>query len=245
MSGFPRIVALAEERGLPFGEMISRGEVEFEAREKVWKRVESAHFPLFEGMRVRTGEGVAFVALTDDSQIEVGHDSLFALQGEGQFHLARGQVSFRIPAGVERLFRVGELFIAKPYPIQASKSPLLVSPRSEETVGSATLHSNGALTVRGVRGPLSIQNQDRVVLASISPGESVTMPSTLTSGDQGVMLAQAGTWFGSSGSGPLGFESWNMFWLSAAAGAAVAVGIGFAAYAIYEDDDDDIIIVSP
>ncbi len=221
--------------------MISRGEVQFEAREDVWQKVESAHFPLFRGMRFRTGEGVAFVALAKKAQIEVGHNSLFYLQDDGQFHLSRGQVSFRIPPGAEFILRVGEFVITKPYPIHASQSPLLVSPGSEETVGSITIDSDGSLTVRGVRGPLSIQNLDRVVLASISPGESVTMPSAIGSGEQGVMVAQAGGPFGGAGGGPMGFQSWTAFLLAAAAGTTVAVGLGVAIAEAADDDDDDVV----
>jgi len=50
----------------------------------------------------------------------------------------------------------------------------------------------GSVTVAGILGPLSIENRDRGVLALVSPGESVTIPSVTVSGDQKRMLAQVG-----------------------------------------------------
>ena len=189
--GFPKMTAVAKERGLPIGEMISRGEVKFEARQNVWKKVEPSHFPVFQGVRIKTEKGLALIALVNDSQIEVGQDSLFSFQHSDQLHIFQGGVSFRIPSGAEMSFRVGNLSIGKSLPLEATKSPL-ISPRSEETIGSITLHPNGSVTVKGIRGHLSIQNQDRIVLAAISPRESVTIPSTTASGEQRPMVAQVG-----------------------------------------------------
>jgi hypothetical protein len=47
MNGFPGAIAQAKEIGLPIGEMVSRGEVKFEVRDKVWKNVDLSHFPIF------------------------------------------------------------------------------------------------------------------------------------------------------------------------------------------------------
>ncbi len=69
------------------------------------------------------------------------------------------------------------------------------------------------------------------------------MPSTTGSGEQGVMVAQAGELFGGAGAGPMGFESRTAFLLTAAAATTVAVGIGFGIAEIYDDDDDDDVVV--
>lgn len=243
MSGFPRVVAEAEERGLPIGQMISKGEVKFEARENVWRKVASAHFPIFEGMQFKTENGMAFIALDNKSQLEVGENSLFSVQETDQFHLFQGQVSFRIPAGAELTLRVGELSIGKPHPMHATKSPLLVSPESVETVGSITLHSNGSVSVKGIRGPLSIENEDRAVLASITPEESVTIPSTTALGEHRVILAQAGEPFEEEPGiePPFGLESWAWVWVPVGL-AAIAIPVVIIAA---EDDDDDVFVVPP
>ncbi len=132
-------------------------------------------------------------------------------------------------------FRVANLSIGKPLPLHAAKDPL-VSARSEETVGSITLHPHGAVTVKSIRGPLSIQNQDRVVLAALSPKESVTIPSATASGEQGQMLAQVGEY-------PTGTalteEFWGLStttWMIIGVAAVLATGVGI--YLAVEDGDD-------
>ncbi|NWF92531.1 MAG: hypothetical protein HXY46_06410, partial [Syntrophaceae bacterium] len=42
MNGFPMASVEARENLLPIGEMVSKGEVKFEARENVWRKVESS-----------------------------------------------------------------------------------------------------------------------------------------------------------------------------------------------------------
>jgi hypothetical protein len=191
MSGVPSVTA--DTTGdLPFGEMISQGVVQFEAREDVWKEVESIHFPLFHGVRIRTGKGRALIVLGNYSQIDVGPDSLFSFQEMNQFHLLRGQVSFRVPSGADLVFRVGELSIGRVYPMQVSEGSVQLASEQSEIVGSMALRSNGSVTVAGILGPLSIENRDRAVLAVVSPGESVTIPSVTVSGQQKRLLAQVG-----------------------------------------------------
>jgi hypothetical protein len=234
--GFTRMAADAAERGLPMGEMISRGEVKFEARENVWKTVEPFHFPIFQGVRIKTGKGQALVVLSSDSQIEVGQNSLFSFQHGGQFHLFQGRVSFRIPSDTELTLRAGNLSIGKPTPLEAAKTPL-ISPGAKETVGSIALHPNGSVTVRSIRGPLSIQNQDRVVLAAISPRESVTIPSVTASERQEIMVAQVGEY-------PTGEALTEEFlglstttWMVIGLAGVAAVGAGIAIAASGDDDD--------
>jgi hypothetical protein len=189
--GFPRMASEAKERNLPAGEMICNGEVKFEARENVWKRVEPSHFPIFHDVKFKTEKGQALLALTNGTQVETGQNSLFSLQHDDQFQLFQGRISFRIPSGAHMGFRVGNLFVQKAPSLHAAKTPL-VSRGDQETVGSITLHSNGALTLTSIRGSLSIQNQDRGVVAALSSRESMTIPSATVSGEQGVMVAQVG-----------------------------------------------------
>lgn len=239
-SGFPRMAAEATESGLPIGEMISNGQVKFEARENVWKKVEPIHFPVFQGVRIKTDKGLALIALSNGSQIEAGQTSLFSFQHDDQFHLFQGAVSFRIPSGTEMSFRVANLFIGKSLPLRAAKGPL-VSARSEETVGSITLHPNGAVTVKSLRGSLSIHNQDRVVLAALSPKESVTIPFVTASGEQRQMLAQVGEYpTGTAATEELLGLS-NTTWMVIGLAVVVAAGVGII-LAVSDDDDHDFLV---
>jgi hypothetical protein len=238
--GFSRMAAEAKEGGLPIGEMISRGRVKFEARENVWKRVDPSHFPIFQGVKIKTEKGQALVVLANNSQIEAGQDSLFSFQHDDQFHLIQGRVSFRIPPDATMSLKVANLSIGKSLPLQAAKDPL-VSPRSEETVGSIALHPNGAVTVKNFRGPLSVQNQDRVVLAALSSKESVTIPSVTASGEQRQMVAQTGEYPTGEALTEefLGLSTWT--WMVISLAAVVAAGVGIT-LAVSGDDDDRVII---
>jgi hypothetical protein len=48
ISDFPGTSTQAKDAKFPIGEVISRGGVRFEARENVWKSIDSSHFPVFE-----------------------------------------------------------------------------------------------------------------------------------------------------------------------------------------------------
>jgi hypothetical protein len=153
-------------------------------------------------------------------------------------------------------FRVANLSIGKFLPLQATKSPL-VSPRSEETVGSIALHPNGAVTVKSIRGPVSIQNQDRVVLAALSPKESVTIPFVTASGEQRQMVAQVGEYptgealteefLGLSNTALteefLGLS--NTAWMIIGLAAVVAAGVGITLAVSGDDDHDFLVPTSP
>ena len=238
--GFPKMLAEAKEGGLPIGEMISRGEVEYEARENVWKTVEPSHFPIFQGVKIKTGKGMALIVLANESHIEVGQNSLFSFQQNDQLHLSQGTISFRIPSGAEMSCRVEGLAIGKSPPLEAARSPL-ISPRSEETVGSIARHPNGAVTVKSIKGPLSVQNQDNVVLAALSSKESVTIPSITASGGQRQMVAQVGEEYPTGEAVTeelLGLSKTTWLFIAIAAVALVGGGI---AYVIIEEDDDEFI----
>ena len=71
---------------------------------------------------------------------------------------------------------MGDLTVIKSKSLQASKNPSAVSPDSEATIGSISVHSNGAVTVKSLRGFLSVLNQERVVLAALSSEDTVPNP---------------------------------------------------------------------
>jgi len=248
-SGLPRVVADAKERDLPIGEMISSGKVTFEARKNVWKRVEPSHFPIFQGVKMQTDKGHALIVLTNDSQVEVGENSLFSLQPDNQFHLFRGRLSFRIPPRVNLNFRVGNLTIGKPRRMQAARD-LVFPPKNQEAIGSVVVRPNGAVTVKSARGPLSVQNQESVVLAALSSNESITIPSATAFGDTEQVVAL--------GSDPaadmyptgkaateelLGLSTKT--WMLIALAATALVGGGLAWYAAGSDDDEEVIPYTP
>jgi hypothetical protein len=192
MNGFPRIVAEAAERGFPIGEMVSKGEVNFEARENVWKKVEPSHFPVFQGVKIKTEKGLAAIALGDNSQIEVGQNSLLSFDQNDRLNLSQGGINFRISPSAELNFKIGNLLVTKSRSLQASKGPIVASPKNEETIGSISIHSNGSATVKSIRGQLFILDQERAVLASLSSQDSVTIPSTTVKSTPKSRVAQAG-----------------------------------------------------
>jgi hypothetical protein len=191
-NGVPGIVAGTKEKSLPIGEMVSRGEVRFEMKENVWKSVEPMHFPVFKGVKIKTEEGVSVIALANRSRIEVGQRSMISFKQDDQLSLFQGGFNFRIPPSAEVSFKIGSLTIMKSRHLQAAKDGNVASAKSEETIGSMSMHSNGSLTVKTVQGELSILDQEYIVLASLPQKETLTIPSAIVSGKQRVMIAQAG-----------------------------------------------------
>ncbi len=88
MNGFPKMVAEAKEMNPPVGEMVSRGEVRFEARQNIWEKVEPSYFPVFQGVKIKTEKGSAAIALANTGQIEVGPNSLFFFDQMDRFILS-------------------------------------------------------------------------------------------------------------------------------------------------------------
>jgi hypothetical protein len=191
-SGFHAMVAEAKEMGRPLGEMVSRGEVKFESRKAVWKNVELSQFPIFPGVRIKTEKGVSLITLEGNRRIEVGENSLLSFDRNDQMHLTQGTIVFRLPSTAELSFKVGSLTVVQSKPLQASKNPSADPPKSEATIGSISVHSNGAVTVKSLQGSLSILNQERVVLAALSSRDAVTLPSVTGKAPPKVMVAQAG-----------------------------------------------------
>jgi hypothetical protein len=223
MNGFQRMVAEAKEMEVPLGEMVSKGEVKFEARENVWKKVESSHFPIFQGTRVKIEKGSAIVTHSNNSQIELSQNSFFSFEQKDQLILFQGSVGFRLPSSSDINFKVGKISIIKDRALQAGKGTY--SPLKEEvTMGSISIHSNGSATIKAIQGKLSILNQDQVVLAALSSNESVTIPSTTVGGKQPVMVAQVPPAAG--GAGIFGVTGTGLAAAGAAVGIGIAVGVG-------------------
>ena len=220
------MVAEAKEVDRPIGEMLSRGEVKFESRENIWKKAEPSHFPVFRDVKIKTEKGSAAIALGNNCQIEVGPNSLFFFDQIDRLNLSQGGINFRISSSAELNFKIGNLLVTKSRSLQASKGPIVASPKNEETIGSITIHSNGSVSIKSTQGQLFILNQDRVVLAALSSQDSVTIPSIAVEGSHPVMVAQAGEAAagGETGGGAfLGISTWG--WIGIIGGAAVVGGI--------------------
>jgi hypothetical protein len=228
------MIAEAKGKGIPLGEMVSNGEVKFEARENVWKGVEPSQFPLFQGTKIRTEKGLALVTLSNDSQIEVSPNSLFSLDQEGRFVLSQGSIEFRIPSASEISFKVGQLSISKSRVLQAAKGFSAVPARSEETIGSISIHTNGSVTIKSAQGKLTVTNQDQIVLASLSSKDSITIPSSAIGVKPPVMVAQVGDI--SAGGG--GLRKAGGLLLLAGGGLVAAVGIAYAIHELTESECD-------
>jgi hypothetical protein len=230
-NGFHRMIAEAREIGRPLGEMVSRGEVKFESRKAVWKNVEPSQFPIFQGVKIKTEKGASLMTLEGNSQIEVGGNSLLSFDRDDQICLTQGVINFRLPSTAELSFKVGDLTVIRSKSLQASQNPPAVSSDSEATIGSISVHSNGAVTVKSLRGSLSVLNQERVVLATLSSKDTVTLPSAATKGPSNVRVAQAGATTAPGAEAEpwefLGLTTW--WWVGIAVltvGAGVGIGFG-------------------
>jgi len=220
MDGFQIVGAAAKDKGIPVGEMVSKGEVKFEARSNVWKETEPFHFPIFQGTKIKTDKGSAIITLENNSQIQVGPNSLFFFDQNDQFVLTQGNIEFRIPSSSETNFKAGNLSIMKSRTLQAAKSPSVSATKDEDTMGSISIHSNGSVTVKNIQGRLSVLNQDRVVLAALSSKDSITIPSIAAVAPSKVMVAQAP----GGDSSPPGTNEGS---LGLSTGAWVGIGGGF------------------
>lgn len=228
MSGFPGVFAEAKDKGVPVGEMVSKGEVKFEARENVWKGVEPSHFPLFQGTKIKTEKGLALVTLSNDSQIEVSPYSLFSAEQNDQFLLSQGSIEFRIPSTSEINFKVGNLSILKSRTLQAAKGFSVAPQSDEETIGSISIHGDGSVTVKSVKGKLTIMNQDQVVLAALSSKESITIPSTTVGVKPPVMVAQVAETVAAGTGTIFGVSATTVVLVVAGAAAVTGIAVGIS-----------------
>jgi hypothetical protein len=236
------MVAKAKETNPVIGEMISRGEVKFESRQNVWKIVEPSHFPIFEGIKIKIGKGASIITLENNSQVEVGQNSLLSFDRSDQIGLIEGTVDFRFPPTAELSFKVEGLTVIKHRSLQASKNPVPVSPNGEDTIGSISVHPNGAITVKSIRGSLAVLNQGRVILAALSPENTVTLPSATVKVPPRKMLAQAGKKtinLDPKSSNFLGIPDWG--W--AAIVTAVGITASIVVIAATNDGDGDRVAI--
>lgn len=240
VNGFHSMAADANQNAIPIGQMISRGGVKFEIRQNAWEKVETP-FPVFEGMKIRTEKGEAVIALTEKTRIEIGSDSVFCFDQRDRLNLLQGKINFRTEPELDLRFKVGNLSILKSYPLQTSATPY-VAPAKEEAIGSVHLHPKGSVTVKSTQGTLYITNQDQVVIASVSMGESMTVPSVITSSKSPMKLAKAGNPEPVEQPGTLSeLSAWEWGALSVF-GAYLVTLIAVAAS---EDDDEELIPVCP
>lgn len=240
---FPRLIAEANQN-IPVAQMVSRGGVKFAAKENSWEKVETP-FPVFEGMKIRTEKGEAVLALAEKTRIEIGSDSLFYFDQRDQFNLLQGKVSFRIQPDVQLRFKAGNLWISKSYPLQSAKGPSPVLTKDKEFAGSILMHSKGSVTVKSVQGSISVSSDDGALLASLSTGESVTLPSVVVRSKSPTLMANAEPkWT----EGPIEEEGWlglsTWTWVGIAA-AAVIVGVIVGISASGGDGDHDEVPVCP
>jgi hypothetical protein len=200
--------------------------VKFEARENVWKKVETSHFPIFKGTRVKTESGHAILTLPDNGRIEVNPRSLFSFDKEGRLILTEGSIKFHLPMTSGVNFKIGNLSIIKTRTLQAAKGNSISSPAESLVTGSLSIHPNGSITVKSFEGKLNVLNQDHVLLAAVSKNDSVTIPSVTVSGPSRVMVAQAGetatTATGTTGDF-LGISTWGWVGIIGAAAAVIVI----------------------
>jgi hypothetical protein len=177
-------------------------------------------------MKIRTEKGEAVLALAEKTRIEIGSDSLFYFDQRDQFNLLEGKISFRIQPDVPLRFKVGNLWISKSYPLQTAKGPSVFLMKDKEFAGSILMHSKGSVTVKSTQGSLHVTSQDGVVLASLSTGESITLPSVVAGSKPPIMAANAeptSTTAPAEEGGFLGLSTWA--WVGIGVGVAAIAGI--------------------
>jgi hypothetical protein len=229
VSGFHAMVAQANET--PIGQMLPNGEVKYEARENLWKKVD-APLPIFQGMKIKTEKGTAVIALSERTQVELGPNSLFSFAEIDRLDLLQGNIDFRIQPNSTLRFKVGKLWVVKSHPLQTARDTSVISTKNEVAMGSITVHPKGSVTVKSIQGPLYVITEDRIVLSALSTKESVTIPST-TAGSQGnTRIASNGTTELLEEASPeewefLGLNTWT--WVGIGALTAVGAGVAIAA----------------
>jgi hypothetical protein len=244
VNGFHGMVSEAGQKTVPVAQMISRGGVKFEVRENAWQKVETP-FPVFEGMKIRTEKGEAVLALAEKTRIEIGSDSLFYFDQRDQFNLLQGKINFRMEPEHDLGFKVGNLRISKLYPLQAVKISSTPLPGDKGSLGTIMIHPSGSVTVKSVQGPLCVRNQDGQVLASLSSGESITLPSVAAGSKPPIMAANAEPGRTGGPSEEKVLVKWETWAGIVAAVGVVAVTAGVAIWAANRDDDDDEVPVCP
>lgn len=232
--GISAILAQEKGKNFPIGEMLSRGEVKFEAREKIWQKVDPSYFPIFEGSKIKTENGSALISLKNDIQIEMGANTVLFFDRRDQIQLFQGHLIFRInsPEGIS--IRVGKITVANS-PSRAASTSMVVSKRDGADIGAIRFHSDDSVTIRSTQGQFRVLNPQGVTLATLSPQESLSLPPGVLENPPNEksqkMLAQVGeippTPSPEEAETYLGLSKWT--WGAIGLGALAVVGIGFAA----------------
>jgi hypothetical protein len=183
--------AVAADRSLPVGEMFPRGQVKIEARNGVWKNVDTSPLSMFQDEKIKVEKGAASIALANNCQIEVGEDSLFFVGKGDEFHLVQGRSIIHIPSGAELNIQVRNLKIVSSNARQAGKSPKTFS-EYEEASGFVCVRENGAVDVKSLRGTLRILDRNLAVSASLSPNELVALSPSIVEAKGEIILPQVG-----------------------------------------------------
>jgi hypothetical protein len=249
LSGFPRMVSEAKEIALPIGQVVAKGDVKYEAKEKIWKNIESSQFPIFQKGKIRTETGKGMITLANHCRLEIDQYTDLSFDHVDRLLLSQGRISFGIPSETEMTFKVGNLSVTKARALEAAKKPMAAPSKSEKTIGSISLHSNGSVTVKSLQGSLSILNEDCDVLAALSSKESITIPSTMASAKPRIMVAQAGEIKEVKGEQKsAGDDEWRYLGLNAiewiAVGYAAAL-VGVLTYVFWPEGDKDRVDQDP
>lgn len=235
IGGYSEILAEEKGKNFPIGGMVSRGEVKFEAKEKIWKKVEPSYFPVFQGSKIKTENGAAIISLVNDNHIQMGPNTILFFDGGNQIRLLQGHINFRIgsPEGIS--IRVGKVTVANsPYSHVASTT-ISVSEKKAADIGTVFVHSNDSVTIQSNQGQFFILNQQRVVLATLSSKESLRIPSNIIENppaekDQKMIFAQVGEITPTPSPEEetyLGLSKWT--WAAIGGGVLAVAGIGIAA----------------
>ena len=226
---------LAEEKGkdFPIGEMVSRGEVKFEARERTWQKVEPSYFPIFQGSKIKTEKGSAILSLKNDIQIEMGENTVLFFDRRDQIQLLQGHLRFRInsPGGIS--IRVGKITVAN-FPTRAASTSMVSSKKDSPDIGMVRIHPNDSVTIQSAQGQFMVLNPQGVTLAALSSKESMTLPHSILDNPpsektQKMMFAQVGeiTPTPEEDDTYLGLSKWA--WGGIGLGILALAGIGLAA----------------
>jgi hypothetical protein len=232
--GVPAILAQEKGKNFPIGEMFSRGEVQFEAGEKIWQKVEPSYFPIFEGSKIKTENGSAIISLKNDIQIEMGANTVLLFDRKDQIQLFQGHLNFRInsPEGIS--IRVGKITVATS-PSRAASTSMAVSKKDAADIGAIRFPSNDSVTIRSIQGQFRVLNPQGVTLASLSPKESLSLPPGILENPpnekaEKMMLAQVGEippTAAEESTTYLGLSAWT--WGAIGLGVVGLAAVGFAA----------------
>jgi hypothetical protein len=234
LGGFSKISAEEKGKTIPIGEMVSRGEVQFEAKEKTWKKVELSYFPIFEGTKIRTEKGSAIISLKNDNQIEMGPGAILFFDRKDQIRLFQGRIHFRLGSPEAISINIGKITLANTPYVQAASTNRLVAKKNIAEIGTVLVDSNDSVTIRSTQGQFRVLDQQGVLLASISSKEFLKIPYRIietppAEKSQPMIVAQVGEIPPSQEEEGtyLGLSKWT--WVGIGAGVVGVAGIALLA----------------